>query len=88
MLDHYNAYIGRLQSVLVPERASEIERLALSLKDAWETKNKFSFVETVEVPEMQFISQMILITVSIKKWNGTSCGSFTCERCRHYLPCQ
>ncbi|EMM95044.1 SIS domain protein [Leptospira interrogans serovar Icterohaemorrhagiae str. Verdun HP] len=40
MLDHYNAYIGRLQSVLVPERASEIERLALSLKDAWETKKQ------------------------------------------------
>ncbi|UOG42751.1 SIS domain-containing protein [Leptospira noguchii] len=43
MLDHYNAYIGRLQSVLVPERASEIERLALSLKDAWETKKQVFF---------------------------------------------
>ncbi|EMY76345.1 SIS domain protein [Leptospira weilii serovar Ranarum str. ICFT] len=40
MLDHYNAYIARLQSALVPERAPEIERLALSLKDAWENKKQ------------------------------------------------
>jgi len=40
MLEHYNKYIARLQSVLVPERAPEIEQLANSLKDAWKNKKQ------------------------------------------------
>ncbi|MCW7463003.1 SIS domain-containing protein [Leptospira limi] len=43
MLEHYNAYIARLQSALVPERAAEIEKLAHSLKDAWDNKRQVFF---------------------------------------------
>ncbi|EMN29894.1 SIS domain protein [Leptospira interrogans serovar Pyrogenes str. L0374] len=88
MLDHYNAYIGRLQSVLVPERASEIERLALSLKDAWETKKQvFLCGNGGSAGNAIHLANDFNYGID-KKWNGTSCGSFTCERCRHYLPCQ